>query len=321
MVSEPAISVQGLTKSFGKVRALGGIDLRADPGSVLGLLGPNGAGKTTAVRVMTTLLPPDAGTVRVAGLDVVHDAAALRQRIGLAGQYAAVDENLTGLENLVMVGRLYGTTRVAARQRGDELLQRFDLVDAANRALKTYSGGMRRRLDLAAALVARPPVLFLDEPTTGLDPRSRVELWQMIEELVSEGTTALLTTQHLDEADHLADSIVVIDHGRVIAEGTPDQLKDSAAAERLEVRVLDATSAPAAARALAPMSDQPPAIRDSTISLTVRMRAGAIPDAVHRLDAAGVGVDDLALRRPTLDDVFLSLTGHVTEDGSAEKSA
>jgi len=222
VVSEPAISVSGLVKAFGKVRALKGVDFQAAPGTVLGLLGPNGAGKTTAVRVMTTLLRPDAGSVRVAGLDVVRDAVKLRQRIGLAGQYAAVDENLTGMENLVMVGRLYGEVRAAARQRGQELLERFDLLDAAKRALKTYSGGMRRRLDLAAALVARPPVLFLDEPTTGLDPRSRVALWETIEELVADGTTVLLTTQHLDEADRLADSIVVIDHGLVIAEGTPD---------------------------------------------------------------------------------------------------
>jgi ABC-2 type transport system ATP-binding protein len=312
-VSEPAINVVGLVKSFGDVHALKGVDLQAAPGTVLGLLGPNGAGKTTAVRVMTTLLRPDAGSVRVAGLDVVHDAVKLRQRIGLAGQYAAVDENLTGMENLVMVGRLYGESRTAAKPRGQELLDRFDLVDASNRALKTYSGGMRRRLDLAAALVARPPVLFLDEPTTGLDPRSRVELWAMIEELVAEGTTVLLTTQHLDEADHLADSIVVIDHGLVIAEGTPDQLKDRAAGERLEVLLVDAAATTAAAQALRPMSDQPPAIADNTLSLTVRSRAGALMEAVRRLDDSGIAVEDIALRRPTLDDVFLSLTGHVAD--------
>jgi ABC-2 type transport system ATP-binding protein len=312
-VSEPAINVVGLVKSFGDVHALKGVDLQAAPGTVLGLLGPNGAGKTTAVRVMTTLLRPDAGSVRVAGLDVVHDAVKLRQRIGLAGQYAAVDENLTGMENLVMVGRLYGESRTAAKRRGQELLDRFDLVDASNRALKTYSGGMRRRLDLAAALVARPPVLFLDEPTTGLDPRSRVELWAMIEELVAEGTTVLLTTQHLDEADHLADSIVVIDHGLVIAEGTPDQLKDRAAGERLEVLLVDAAATTAAAQALRPMSDQPPAIVDNTLSLTVRSRAGALMEAVRRLDDSGIAVEDIALRRPTLDDVFLSLTGHVAD--------
>jgi ABC-2 type transport system ATP-binding protein len=320
-VSEPAINVRGLVKSFRKVRALNGVDLDAQPGTVLGLLGPNGAGKTTAVRVMTTLLKPDAGTVRVAGLDVVRDAVRLRQRIGLAGQYAAVDENLTGLENLVMVGRLYGENRAASTTRGHELLQRFDLVDAAKRALKTYSGGMRRRLDLAAALVARPPVLFLDEPTTGLDPRSRVDLWETVEQLVANGTTVLLTTQHLDEADRLADLIVVIDHGKVIAEGTPDQLKDRTAGERLEVRLVDAGAGAAAAQALASMSDQPAVIEQNTISLTVRTRAGAIVDAVRRLDQGHIAVDDLVLRRPTLDDVFLSLTGHVAEIDTPTEAA
>jgi ABC-2 type transport system ATP-binding protein len=319
-VSEPAISVTGLVKAFGKVRALRGVDLEAAPGTVLGLLGPNGAGKTTAVRVMTTLLRPDAGTVRVAGLDAVKDAAELRQRIGLAGQYAAVDENLTGMENLVMVGRLYGKSRAESKKRGQELLERFDLLDAANRPLKTYSGGMRRRLDLADALVARPPVLFLDEPTTGLDPRSRADLWRTIEELVADGTTVLLTTQHLDEADRLATSIVVIDHGLVIAEGTPDELKDRAAAERLEVRLVDAASADAAVRALMPMSDKPPVVTDSTVSLAVRDRSGALVEAVRLLDRAGVAVDDIVVRRPTLDDVFLSLTGHVAETVDEEKA-
>ena len=319
-MSEPAISVTGLVKAFGKVRALNGVDLEAAPGTVLGLLGPNGAGKTTAVRVMTTLLRPDAGTVRVAGLDAVKDAAELRQRIGLAGQYAAVDENLTGMENLVMVGRLYGKSRAESKQRGQELLERFDLLDAANRPLKTYSGGMRRRLDLADALVARPPVLFLDEPTTGLDPRSRADLWRTIEELVADGTTVLLTTQHLDEADRLATSIVVIDHGLVIAEGTPDELKDRAAGERLEVRLVDAAAADTAVRALMPMSDKPPAVTDSTVSLAVRNRTGALVEAVRLLDRAGVAVDDIVVRRPTLDDVFLSLTGHVAETAGEEKA-
>src|SRR5215216_7971255 len=236
-MTDDAIVVEGLEKSYGSVRALGGVDFTARTGSVLGLLGPNGAGKTTAVRVLTTLLEPDAGSARVAGLDVVRDAAALRAQIGLAGQYAAVDENLTGVENLEMVGRLYHLGRAQSRQRAEELLERFELTDAAKRPAKTYSGGMRRRLDLAAALVARPPVLFLDEPTTGLDPRSRLSLWETIEGLVAEGTTVLLTTQYLDEVDRLADRIAVIDHGRVIADGTSDELKDRVGGERLEVHL------------------------------------------------------------------------------------
>jgi ABC-2 type transport system ATP-binding protein len=319
--SDPAISVTGLVKSFGDVRALAGVDLNAPPGSVLGLLGPNGAGKTTAVRVLTTLLKPDAGTVRVTGLDVVRDAVKLRSRIGLAGQYAAVDENLTGLENLVMVGRLYGERRAAAKRRGRELLERFDLMDAAGRPTKTYSGGMRRRLDLAAALVARPPVLFLDEPTTGLDPRSRLEVWSTIEGLVAEGTTVLLTTQYLEEADRLADAIAVIDRGRVIAEGTPDALKDRVGGERLEVHLAETTAVATAIRALQPMSDEPPSVEEDTVRLTVRGRTGTIVEAVRRLDEVGVGVDDLGLRRPTLDDVFLSLTGHAAEAAEEEEKA
>jgi ABC-2 type transport system ATP-binding protein len=315
----PAISVSELVKSFGEVRALDGVSFDAAPGTVLGLLGPNGAGKTTAVRVLTTLLRPDAGSARVAGLDVVRDAAKLRQQIGLAGQYAAIDENLTGLENLTMVGRLYGMSRAKAKRRGSELLERFDLVDAAGRPAKTYSGGMRRRLDLADALVAKPPVLFLDEPTTGLDPRSRLSLWETIEELVSEGTTVLLTTQYLDEADRLADEIAVIDHGKVIAEGTPDVLKDHVGGERLEVRLANAAECETAAPALAPMADEPPVLEGDTVRLTVRRREGAIVEAVRRLDEAGAHVDDLVLRRPTLDDVFLSLTGHVAEETEDEE--
>ncbi|MGI9100795.1 MAG: ATP-binding cassette domain-containing protein [Solirubrobacteraceae bacterium] len=316
---EPAISVSGLRKSFGDVCALDGVDFEVAPGTVLGLLGPNGAGKTTAVRVLATLLKPDAGTATVTGLDVVAEAAALRERIGLAGQYAAIDENLTGLENLVMVGRLYGMARAAAKARGLELLERFELREAARRPAKTYSGGMRRRLDLAAALVAKPPVLFLDEPTTGLDPRSRLELWTTIEELVAEGTTVLLTTQYLDEADRLADSIAVIDRGRVIAEGTPDELKDRVGGDRLEVHLSDAAAAPRAIAALAPMSDDAPVVQRDTVTLTVRGRTGVIVDAVRRLDDAGVEVDDLALRRPTLDDVFLALTGHAAETAEDEQ--
>jgi ABC-2 type transport system ATP-binding protein len=308
-----AINARGISKSYGSIQALDGVDLDVAPGTVLGLLGPNGAGKTTLVRVLTTLLRPDAGTARVVGLDVVREAAALRQQIGLAGQYAAVDENLTGLENLVMVGRLYGFRRSEARARGRELLDRFDLVEAADRPVKTYSGGMRRRLDLAAALVARPPVLFLDEPTTGLDPRSRLSLWEVIEQLVAEGTTVLLTTQYLDEADRLADTIAVIDQGHVIAQGTSDELKDRVGGERLEVRLDDDALADVAVRALGPMSDEPPVVEGRVVKLSVRRRSGTIVEAVRRLSEAGVGVDDLALRRPTLDDVFLSLTGHAAE--------
>ena len=309
----PAISVSGLRKSFGDVRALDGVDFEVAPGTVFGLLGPNGAGKTTAVRILATLLKPDAGSARVTGLDVVTQAAQLRERIGLAGQYAAIDENLTGLENLVMVGRLYGMPRAEAKTRGSELLERFELTEAARRPAKTYSGGMRRRLDLAAALVAKPPVLFLDEPTTGLDPRSRLELWTTIEELVAEGRTVLLTTQYLDEADRLADSLAVVDRGRVIATGTPDELKDRVGGERLEVRLADPSQAGLAVKALAPMSDEPPAMEEDAVTLATRGRRGVIVEAVRRLDEAGVDVDDITLRRPTLDDVFLTLTGHVAE--------
>ena len=316
-----AISVRGLVKSFGDVRALDGVDLEAAPGTVLGVLGPNGAGKTTAVRVLSTLLRPDAGTVRVAGLDVVEQAAALRARIGLAGQYAAVDEHLTGTENLVMVGRLYGMRRRAARRRARELLERFGLTDAAGRPAKTYSGGMRRRLDLSAALVAHAPVIFLDEPTTGLDPRSRLDLWETIEGLVDDGTTVLLTTQYLDEADRLADRIAVIDRGTVIADGTADELKARVGGERVEVELTDPTTAATAAATLEPMSDEPPVTEDGIVRVSVRRRGGAVVEAVRRLDAAGVGVEDIAAHRPTLDDVFLSLTGHAAEPGAAQEAA
>ena len=292
--AELAITVRGMVKSFGDVRALGGVDLDVPTGTVLGLLGPNGAGKTTLVRILTTLLEPDGGTARVAGLDVVRDAAALRHRIGLAGQYAAVDEDLTGLENLVMVGRLYGSSRAQAKRRGQELLERFDLAEAGGRQTNTYSGGMRRRLDLAAALVAKPQVLFLDEPTTGLDPRSRIDLWATIEDLVAEGTTVLLTTQYLDEADRLADSITVIDHGLVIAQGTSDQLKDRVGGEWLEVSLEDAADAPRAVQALAEMSEEPPTgpgLDGQRVGAAAHR--GKIVEAVRRLGDAGVGVDDI----------------------------
>ena len=314
-MNRPAILAEGLVKAFGDVRALDGVDLEASPGTVFGLLGPNGAGKTTAVRVLTTLLEADAGSANVAGFDVRSESATLREKIGLAGQYAAVDENLTGTENLVMVGRLYGMRRSEARSRAAELLSQFDLVEAAGRPASTYSGGMRRRLDLAAALVARPPVIFLDEPTTGLDPRSRISVWETIEGLVSDGTTVLLTTQYLEEADHLADRISVIDRGRVIADGTSDELKDRVGGERLEITIGQGGDPEVASRALTAMSDEAPAIDDGVIKVTVRERAGAIVQAVDRLRSAGVEIDDIGLRRPTLDDVFLALTGRVTDTG------
>jgi ABC-2 type transport system ATP-binding protein len=313
-MSDAAIEVHDLRKSYGDVQALCGIDLAVPAGTVLGLLGPNGAGKTTAVRILTTLLPPDGGTARVAGLDVVRDAGRLRAQIGLAGQYAAVDENLTGRENLEMVGRLYHLGRRPSLERADELLERFELSDAARRLVRTYSGGMRRRLDLAAALVARPPVLFLDEPTTGLDPRSRLQLWETIEDRVAQGTTVLLTTQYLDEADRLADSIAVIDHGRVIAEGTSDELKDRVGGERLEVTLEDQSQADTAIAALSSIaSEDRPTCAGDLLSLPMRRDRGGIAEAVRRLDSAGVGIADIAVHRPTLDDVFIALTGHAAE--------
>jgi len=310
---DPAVETSGLRKSYGNVQALRGVDLHVEPGSVFGLLGPNGAGKTTAVRILTTLLQPDDGSARVAGFDVVRDAAKVRERIGLAGQYAAVDENLTGFENLEMVGRLYHLGRGQPAARARELLASFDLSDAADRLVRTYSGGMRRRLDLAAALVARPPVLFLDEPTTGLDIRSRIELWDAIEALVSEGTTVLLTTQYLDEADRLADGIAVIDQGLVIAEGTPGELKSKVGGERLDIHLCDEQRGEEALAALGAIASERPFLEDGSVRVPVAERRGTIADAVRRLDDAGIAIDDISVSSPTLDDVFLKLTGHAAE--------
>jgi len=311
-----AIEATGLVKRYKDVVALGGVDLRVPAGTVLGLLGPNGAGKTTTVRVLSTLLQPDEGSARVAGVDVIADPAGVRQKIGLSGQYAAVDEYLTGYENLEMVGRLYHLGRQRSASRARELLEQFRLSDAANRPAKTYSGGMRRRLDLAGALVANPPILFLDEPTTGLDPKGRMDMWDVISSLVAGGTTLLLTTQYLEEADRLADEIVVIDKGQVIAQGTSDQLKAQVGGERIELTVADRMQLDEAARVVTGLASAPVSVEESSRSLTAPVSGGAavLVEALRRLDAAGINLADVGLRRPTLDDVFLSLTGHGAEE-------
>ena len=319
-----AVSARGLVKHYGEVKALDGIDLTVPRGSILGLLGPNGAGKTTAIRILTTLLRPDAGTAEVAGVDVLKDPREVRRHIGLSGQYAAVDEYLTGFENLDMIGQLYHLGRRASRERARELLVQFRLEDAGDRTTKTYSGGMRRRLDLAGALVADPPVLFLDEPTTGLDPRSRTDMWEVIQELVAGGTSLLLTTQNLEEADLLANNIVVIDHGKVIAEGTADQLKAQVGGERLEITVADAAKLEVARELLEPIGVGKASMEPHRRSLLMPVSGGAavLTDALRRLDEAQIVLDDVGLRRPTLDDVFLSLTGHATgqADGQGNDS-
>jgi ABC-2 type transport system ATP-binding protein len=306
-----AIVAEGLVKTYGKIRALDGLDLEVAEGSVLGLLGPNGAGKTTAVRLLSTLLVPDAGRALVDGHDVVRDPGAVRRVMGLSGQYSAVDENLTGRQNLDMIGRLYHLGRRAAAARADELLERFDLADAADRPARTYSGGMRRRLDLAGALVAGPRILFLDEPTTGLDPRSRFLLWDVIAGLAGDGATVLLTTQYLEEADRLAASVAVVEAGRVIAEGTPDELKAKVGGGRLDVVVRRAEQVGLATATLRRLAGTEPVVDEDVRRVSVPSQDGQfLVEAVRGLDVAGVVLDDIALRRPTLDDVFLALTGH-----------
>ena len=312
MPNHNSIIAEDVVKHFGDIKALDGVSIAAETGKVLGLLGPNGAGKTTLVRILTTLLKPDSGVVSVGGIDVLRQKQRVREIIGLAGQYAAVDEILTGRENLVMVGRLYHMSRRAAKRRATELLEQFALTDAADRSVKTYSGGMRRRLDLAASMVARPNILFLDEPTTGLDARARIAMWETIRTLVADGTTLLLTTQYLEEADELADKIVVIDHGRVIAEGTADQLKANMAADFIDITVANPQQTAKASQLLQTLSDESPHTdaQRGHVSIAVESGAQSIAEVVRLLDAQSVSIAELNLRRPSLNDVFLSITGH-----------
>jgi ABC-2 type transport system ATP-binding protein len=314
-----AIVAEGLVKTYGSVHALDGLDIAVPEGTVLGLLGPNGAGKTTCVRILTTLLRPDRGKVSVGGIDVLAHPQRVRKIIGLSGQNAAVDEYLTGYENLEMIGRLYHLGKGRARVRASELVDRFELTDAANRPVKTYSGGMRRRLDLAGALVAAPPIIFLDEPTTGLDPRGRLGMWDVIAERVREGTTLLLTTQYLEEADKLADDIVVIDHGVAIAHGTPDVLKRQVGGERLEVALNDRAEVDPAVGILKTVGAEEPVVDLTAREVTVAVGRGstALVEAVRQFDAAGIEPADIAIRRPSLDDVFMKLTGRAAEESDA----
>jgi ABC-2 type transport system ATP-binding protein len=318
--SFPAVFAEGLVKSFGETQALRGLDLSVEHGTILAVLGPNGAGKTTAVRILATLTRPDAGVARVEGFDVLREPNAVRRRIGLTGQYAALDELLTGQENLELIGRLYRLPAPVARKRAEELLERFDLVDAGSRMVKTYSGGMRRRLDLASSLIASPPVLFLDEPTTGLDPRSRLSMWDLIAELVAGGTTLLLTTQYLEEADRLANDIAVIDHGQVIARGTAEQLKAKVGGERLEVTVSPDSDLRDAARVLSATVGGPADVDEEsrTVSVSVVAASGLLTRVVRVLEEHDVRLDDAGLHRPTLDDVFLRLTGRTAEPRADE---
>ena len=308
-----AIEAEGLVKHYGETKALDGVDLLVPPGRLLGVLGPNGAGKTTAVRILATLLVPDSGRAAVLGYDVQGQAHQVRSLIGLTGQYAAVDEMLTGVENLVMIGRLLGLSRAEARARAAALLERFELTEAGGRATKTFSGGMRRRLDLAASLVGRPQVLFLDEPTTGLDPRSRTELWGVVRGLMADGVTVLLTTQYLEEADQLADDIMVFDHGKVIASGTSDQLKATTGAQVLEVRPTEAHHLELVAKIINEIVDEVPEVAGGKVTAAVRDPA-VVPAVVRRLDDLGIVASELALRKSSLDEVFLALTGHRAEE-------